>query len=339
MWRGCQHSSLRGKIRSGESTSMSKRIEYIDNARGIGILLVVMGHNDFAVISPFAYKVIYSFHMPLFFFLSGYFLNTAVGLWNFFKKRFHSLLKPYFFTIFLIYFVSISFGKMGFQTAIARIIKSLYGAGHYLDWVQLWFLPHLFVVSLFAYFFVHVIRQTRLSQLRWVILTVFYVVGVFSINLFSPFEFNFFGKGFTVYGLPFSLDIVLVSGFFFMLAYELNQKRYTSLLESPLTLFISGLTLIFLVCYFPSKIDFNIRRFDSLPINTIEALLGILFILTISKQLERIGGLSAIFSYIGQASLIILIFQVPIQDYWGQKLLALTNNLPLSYWISLDRKS
>jgi hypothetical protein len=41
-----------------------------------------------------------------------------------------------------------------------------------------------------------------------------------------------------------------------------------------------------------------------------------------------------VFSYVGQASLIVLIFQVPIQDYWGQKLLAVTNNLAFSYWIS-----
>jgi len=210
----------------------------------------------------------------------------------------------------------------------------MYANGHYLDWVQLWFLPHLFAVSLFAYFFVYLIRQTRLLRFRWVIMTVLYIIGVFSIKLFSPFEFNLLGKDFKLYGLPFSLDIVLISGFFFLLAYELNQKQYASFLENPLTLFISGLTLIFLVWYFPSKIDFNIRRFDSLPINTIEALLGIIFILALSKQLERVGWLSTLFKYIGQGSLIILIFQVPIQDYWGQKLLALTNNLSLSYWIS-----
>ena len=31
-------------------------------------------------------SVIYSFHMPLFFFLSGYFINTAVPFFDFFKK-------------------------------------------------------------------------------------------------------------------------------------------------------------------------------------------------------------------------------------------------------------
>ena len=316
------------------ATALAKRVEYIDIAKGIGIILVVMGHNDFALISPFAHKLIYSFHMPMFFFMSGMFFKPDLPFWIFVQHRFKKLLTPFLFMILFIYITSISFSKVSILEASRRLLKALYGNGHYLDWVQLWFLPHLFVVSLFAYFFVRLIRQTDLFRFRWVILTVLYVVGVTSINLFSPFEFNLFGKGFTLFGLPFSLDIILISGFFFILAYELNQKRYTFLLESPLTLFISGLTLIFLVWYFPSKIDFNIRRFDSLSINTIEALLGIFFILALSKQLERIGWLSTPFKYIGQASLIILIFQVPIQDYWGQKLFAVTNNLAFSYWIS-----
>ncbi len=317
-----------------KAAALAKRVEYVDIAKGIGIVLVVMGHNDFALISPFAHKLIYSFHMPMFFFMSGMFLKPDLPFWIFVRQRFKKLLKPFLFILLFIYFTSISFSKVSIWEASRRLIKAMYANGHYLDWVQLWFLPHLFVVSLFAYFFVHAMRHTRFSRLRWAILTVLYVVGVLSIKFFSPFEFNWLGKNFVLYGLPFSLDIVLVSGFFFLLAYELNQKQCASFLESPLTLFISGLTLIFLVWYFPSKIDFNIRRFDSLPINTIEALLGIFFILALSKQLERVGWLSALFKYIGQGSLIILIFQVPIQDYWGQKLLALTNNLPLSYWSS-----
>jgi len=40
----------------------AKRIGYIDIAKGIGIVLVVMGHNDFSLISPFAHKLIYTQH-------------------------------------------------------------------------------------------------------------------------------------------------------------------------------------------------------------------------------------------------------------------------------------
>lgn len=48
-----------------------QRDAVVDIAKGIGILLVVYGHlkNPF---NPF----IYAFHMPLFFFLSGFLLKT-----------------------------------------------------------------------------------------------------------------------------------------------------------------------------------------------------------------------------------------------------------------------
>jgi fucose 4-O-acetylase-like acetyltransferase len=315
-------------------TPLVKRVDYIDIAKGIGIVLVVMGHNDFELISPFVHKLIYSFHMPMFFFMSGIFFKPDLPFWLFVQQRFKKVLKPFLFILLFLYFTTISFSKVSLLEASRRLIKAMYANGHYLDWVQLWFLPHLFAVSLFAYFFIYAVRRTGLFRLRWMILMVLYVIGVLSIKLFSPFKISLLSKDFELYGLPFSLDIVLVSGFFFLLAYELNQKRYSSLLESPLTLFVAGLTLIFLVWYFPAKIDFNIRQFDSLPINTIEAILGILLMLALSKQLERVDWLSAVFRYIGQASLVILIFQVPIQDYWGQKLLAVTNNSYFSYWIS-----
>src|SRR5512145_3153407 len=131
-----------------------KRVGYVDIAKGIGIILVVMAHNDFALISPFAHKLIYSFHMPMFFFMSGMFFKPDLPFWNFLQNRFRKLLKPFLFMILFIYFTSISFSKVSILEASRRLLKATYGNGHYLDWVQLWFLPHLFVVSLFAYLFV-----------------------------------------------------------------------------------------------------------------------------------------------------------------------------------------
>jgi len=311
-----------------------KRIGYIDIAKGIGIVLVVMGHNDFSLISPFAYKLIYSFHMPMFFFMSGMFFKPDMPFWAFVRRRFDRVLKPFLFTLLLIYFMSISFSKVSILVATRRLLKALYGNGHYLDWVQLWFLPHLFVVSVFAYVFIQAIRRTCLFPLRLVVLAITYVAGVLGLALFWPFEFTLIGNGFIVYGLPFSLDIVFVSGFFFILGYELHKNLHASPFGNVWILLISAISLIVLAWYFPSTIDLNTRLFGSLLINTLEALLGITFILAVSKQMEKSYILSALFKYIGQVSLIILVFQVPIQDYWGQKILALTNNLPFSYWMS-----
>ena len=46
------------------------RLDYIDIAKGIGMILVYIGHCKIQGSSPL-FQWIYSFHMPLFFYLSG----------------------------------------------------------------------------------------------------------------------------------------------------------------------------------------------------------------------------------------------------------------------------
>ncbi len=313
---------------------MAKRIEYIDIARGIGILLVVLGHNDFGYISPFGYQVIYSFHMPLFFFLSGFFLNPSIPFFEFFKKRFNSLLKPYLFTLFMIYFTSISFEKMSFQTAITRIVKSLYGTGRYIDWVQLWFLPHLFVVSLYAFFFFAIVGKSNSRLFRWVILLATLGIASLFLGSFYPFSLSVLGKDYELFGLPFSLDLVLLSGFFFILGSEVRHITSEDTFNNPFLLIGTGLAVILLNVFFSARIDLNTRLYESFPINTLESIVGILFVLSLSRQIElRTQKLASLLKYFGQISLIILLFHVPIQDFWGQKINAVTGNLPLSIWI------
>lgn len=313
---------------------MSNRIETIDIARGIGILLVVLAHNDFGYISAFGYQVIYSFHMPLFFFLSGYFIKTSVSFLEFFKKRFHSLLKPFLFTLFIIYFASVSFEKMAFGTALRRISKSLYGTGIYIDWVQLWFLPHLFIVSLYAFIFIVIMSRLQNRWLRWGILIGTLALSIPFLKTFYPFSISLLGREYELFGLPFSLDLVFLSGFFFILGSEVRQITNENTFGNYFLLAGTGVSLFLLNYFFTAPIDFNTRTYESFLINTAEAIIGILFVLALSRQIEiHTNWLAALFKYFGQISLIILIFHVPIQDFWGQKVLASTDNLPLSIWV------
>lgn len=313
---------------------MSKRIEYLDIAKGIGILLVVLGHNDFEVISLFVQRLIYSFHMPLFFFLSGYFLNTAIPFFSFIKKRFHTLLKPFFFTIFLIYFTSVSFEKMGFNTAITRIVKSLYGSGHYLDWVQLWFLPHLFAVSLYAFLFITLVSRLRNRWITWGILLGTLAIAIPFLNAFYPFPLSVLGKDYELWGLPFSLDLVLATGFFFILGHEVREVTSEKTFDNGLILVATGGIVLLLNILFPYEIDFNIRLYESFLVNTAEAILGILFILALARQIElRSTRLASILKYLGNISLIILLFHVPMQAFWSQKVENVTGNFPLGILI------
>ena len=309
---------------------MSKRIEYLDIAKGIGILLVVLGHNDFEVISLFIQRLIYSFHMPLFFFLSGYFINISVPFFDFFKRRFNALLKPFFFTIFLIYFTSVSFEKMGFNTAITRTVKSLYGSGHYLDWVQLWFLPHLFVVSLYAFLFIKLVGKLRNRWVTWGILLAIMAIAIPFLHAFYPFPISILGKDYELWGLPFSLDLVLVTGFFFILGNEVRQVTTEKTFDNGLFLAAAGALVLLLNMLFPYEIDFNIRLYQSFLVNTTEAILGILFVLALARQIElRAARLASVLKYLGNISLIILLFHVPMQAFWAQKVENVTGNFPL----------
>lgn len=313
---------------------MSKRIEYIDIARGIGILLVVLAHNDFGYISPYGHEVIYSFHMPLFFFLSGYFIRTDISFVEFTKKRFHSVLKPFLFTLFMIYFTSVSFEKMAFGTALRRIVKSLYGTGVYIDWVQLWFLPNLFVVSLYAFLFIVVIGRLNNRWLRLGILLATLAITLPFLKSFYPFSVLLAGNQYELLGLPFSLDLVFLSGFFFILGSEVRWMADEEVFGNTLLLAGTGIAVFGLTYFIDSPVDFNTRLYSSFLINTIEAIAGILFVLALSRQIElRTGRIASLLKYFGRASLIILIFHVPIQDFWGQKILSSTGNLPLSIWI------
>src|SRR5690349_6040281 len=309
---------------------MSKRIEYLDIAKGIGILLVVLGHNDFEVISLFVQRLIYSFHMPLFFFLSGYFINASIPFFDFFKKRFNALMKPYIFTIFLIYFTSVSFEKMGFNTAITRTVKSLYGSGHYLDWVQLWFLPHLFVVSLYAFVFIRLMSRISNRWVRWGILLATLAITIPFLNIFYPFPLSILGRDYELWGLPFSLDLVLASGFFFLLGNEVRQATTEKTFDNWLLLAATGGIVLLLNILFPYEIDFNIRLYESFLVNTTEAILGILFILALARQIEvHTTRLASVLKYLGNISLIILLFHVPMQAFWAQKVVNVTDNFPL----------
>src|SRR5690242_7681593 len=123
---------------------MPKRIAYLDAAKGIGILLVVLGHNHIKLEYPLIYQVVYSFHMPFFFLLSGMFFKPGYGLVELVRRRFNSLLRPYIAYLVVVYVGSIFFTKIDLPTIFGRILKALYAGPNTLEWVPLWFLPHLF---------------------------------------------------------------------------------------------------------------------------------------------------------------------------------------------------
>ena len=79
----------------------TKRIDSIDIAKGITILLMVIGHCHLQPDFKYLYLWIFSFHMPLFFFLSGYFFRPRSNK-ELIKSDLNKLVKPYILTSALI---------------------------------------------------------------------------------------------------------------------------------------------------------------------------------------------------------------------------------------------
>ena len=69
-----------------------RHIEWIDSLKGLAIILVVLGHNTGG--ENDAYHFFYTFHMPLFFLISGFLFSMKPPL-EYLERSFRHLMVPY----------------------------------------------------------------------------------------------------------------------------------------------------------------------------------------------------------------------------------------------------
>lgn len=168
----------------------NNRLTYMDIAKGFGILCVIAGHLDNETINRF----VFSFHMPLFFIISGYFLSQKITPKELLYKRCKQLLPPYIFTCFCILAFSLFKNSIGifvgtkslndlFFDMAKWIYAALYGAGSNHDSpfliIQIgaiWFL----LAMIFGTYIVKQI-ETRKDPVLWLI--VICCLGYFSAKI------------------------------------------------------------------------------------------------------------------------------------------------------------
>ena len=116
----------------GKSTD---RIEEIDIAKGICILLMVIGHSG---MKNMIHDFIYAFHMPFFFFISGVTTNVSKSFNIFVKSKVVGLLVPFW-----VYFI--------FHLPLYAYLHDLSIGGQFIRELSdkidgaLWFIPILFL--------------------------------------------------------------------------------------------------------------------------------------------------------------------------------------------------
>lgn len=230
---------------------IDNRYDLVNALRAIGIVMVVLGHT--LGISESIDKYIFSFHMPLFFFISGAVLtpNRLSQPWA--KAAHHygcRLLLPYLFFSFLTYLpwvlVTRHFGadaSLGVE-AWRPLIGTLYGVG--VDgWLQhnamLWFFPCLFVTHL-------LFRMVYLLTKRGRYLMIAILAGVgYQLSLVLPVR------------LPWGIEIALIALPFYAMGHTFASRDTslprTSLNKSLILLFFA--VLQFTCVMLNGRVDMN----------------------------------------------------------------------------------
>lgn len=132
----------------------SKRIKYIDMLKAFCIILVIAGHMGY---TPAKVKLLlYIFHIPLFFFLSGMTLNVVKykSFFEFFARKFKTIVIPCFLMNISIFFIKSFILQPQFilKIDIIHFIKAMIVADRMHIYYQLWFLNVLFLAELVCYF-------------------------------------------------------------------------------------------------------------------------------------------------------------------------------------------
>ncbi|MBO4408833.1 MAG: acyltransferase family protein [Clostridiales bacterium] len=287
-----------------------KRIEWIDCARGIGMILVIVGHT-MSVLTPLQFYsrlTIYSFHMPLFFILSGLTLKPASDDKAFgknIKRSFKHLMIP-FLILFVIntipycleYYQDLDLYDLIcirlFTLIFASPCRPVFFGLPCLSVGIIWFLSVLFLSRALID-----LINLKLGKKALVIISV---ISLFAGYYLSTFSFSLF----------FALDIVMtvfplvVFGYFIRDWFSTIGNRWYYLIGF---LFI-WLLSVYLVYHFTgTHLEIGARRFPLFPVSYIAAVSGSLFVFILSIFICRFKYVSLPLCLVGKYSLYFLFAQ------------------------------
>ena len=279
------------------------RIEWIDIAKGLGIIFLIYGH----IANNLFTQWIYTFHIPLFFFLSGFLFSARKNFKDFLISKSKSLLIPYLFLGIPMIIPNLKYFDLPYLLKCFVIQERMF---------PLWFISALFIQLLLAYCIIRFIKPKKYQVL---------VVGILAIGGILFWRLG--GKS-----LPWNFDISLIMLPIFYLGYiSRDSKHFHVMLQERnwkfhfmlftilnLIGFISLLSLGF------PPIDLFANHYGFEPLSYLTSICGILSTIVISNQVRN-----KILSYIGKNSLVYFAWQQDFGIYPGFHFLHITNDFIL----------
>lgn len=186
---------------------MEKKLQYLDVARGIAILLVVLGHTlikDFASSNIFLNYLrfyIYTIHMPIFFVISGILFEKNIdryyknSKYKYIKNKFCRFMIPYFSFSIINYLIVFLFSNFNYFSSILNrkgfvisgFFRSLFSIITYIDHIDnhLWFLYVMFIILFLNRFFFFNFNIKEKRKIIIIVSIIVYCLSLF-ISSFTP---------------------------------------------------------------------------------------------------------------------------------------------------------
>ena len=293
------------------------RKKYLDAAKGIGILFVLINHScGFPIGGGF----ITGFYMPLFFIISGMTHKDGRSMSENISRRF-ALVKKYFVYSILLLIISAIVYHWNGNNVIRGIFGILYSRKYINVNIQdnlmiannspLWFLTAMFTASFIFYVFLDRFnfRNTKMLVIGSSIL----IVVTYG---FSKLPFL----------MPWSLDTAFLSAFFLLLGFAM-QRVYARVKGHKI--FVGALVLVYTISFISNDgvVNYSVRQYGnygliSILLFAISGISGSLLLIKFCEKFED-GVFMKLMQSIGKNTLPILAFHVVVYgmiDYMLQEI-------------------
>lgn len=302
---------------------MSKRIEWIDVAKGIGIWLMIFNHIALDYGQNAMKIFIASFHMPLFFIISGFTMNgshlSKHAMMEYILKRVVTLLIPYFL------WVTIFANGINLKNIFLILWSSNQSLSKAGTNAALWFLPCFFVSNIIVRLMLHCISFIQSFRVRVISLIGMVLFNyIVCIGLTSVVDF-------VKIGYPFGFNIAFLGNVFVLLGYIIRMfcEKYTDMWEKITVnkcILCTSLVVVFIVTGVGAYMNLEatkdngygravmaISEWGVTELFILTGISGSLLIIFIARKIVQLGWLSISFQRIGKITVPILAIHYLVQ--------------------------
>lgn len=280
---------------------MKKRNEQIDVARGIAILLVILGHSFYSIEDPLN-KIILSFHMPLFFFLSGIVAkirDKETGGGRFILGKLKTILLPQ------VLLGMVSYIYYGLFTVVMKG-GSLKEVDFLYQFWRYWFLQVLFLVVIIFYF---ISQKIHITSAKCQI-----IVGGICVILGLLFEYIIKWPDES----PFYINVVPMAFFFYLLGFACRGfftaqlKQICDSNGKEVMMLIIALCSLIVCALCNSSVTMYNNNYGLFPIFILGSLSGIVVVWVIADFMQK----NMFLKWCGKNSIVIYVWQFVLTQFF-----------------------